>query len=265
MRIFKFISKILICILCISCLHSTSFADGNLPLGDIGEFGNWLVEDNIIEYKNNLSGDMSKFQESFQNNFGKAGDTSFIPLEVKLGLEFMKALSAIDVVLQNSLVRFTIWFLLIMYAFWIGLEAYKLIRESSDYKKVLYDMFIKGAIISAWIIALNYGPAKLFSDLITPVIALGVHLSDFILNTVAETYKIDIPDTCAAIQEYVGSNASDKLLINQEAAANIMCLPSRLSVYFYKATAAAFNWFLDGIKSVNLTEILVGWCAPLCS
>ena len=258
MQILKYISKILICILCILCLHNVSFAAGNMPLGEIGEFGNWLVEDNIELYHEELSGDISKFQEPFQTDYGNAGISGFVPLEAKLGLEFMKALSSIDSVLKKSLIPFTIAFLLIMYAFWVGLEAYKLIRESSDYKKVLYDMVIKGAIIAAWIIVLDYGPAELFSDIITPIIALGVSLSDFILNTVAELYKVDIPNTCSAIQHYVGVNASSKLLIDQETAANIMCLPARLSVYFYHATSTAFDWLIDGFKNVNIIEIFVG-------
>ena len=258
MQILKYISKILICILCILCLHNVSFAAGNLPLGQIGEFGNWLIEDNIDLYHEELSNDITKFQEPFKSDYGNAGSAGFVPLEVKLGLEFMKALSSIDTVLEMSLVRFTIVFLLLMYAFWVGLEAYKLIREASDYKKVLYDIFIKGAIVAAWLIVLDYGPAKLFSTIITPVIALGVGLSDFILNTVAELYKIDLPNTCSAIQHYVGTNASEKLLINPEAAANIMCLPARLSVYFYHATSIAFDWVLDGFKHINLIEIFVG-------
>lgn len=254
MQIRKILKIFLICIFCITTFVGTSFASGNIPHGDIGEYGNWITEDNMEKYNENLSGDVKSFQQSFQTNLHS---TDFVPIEVKIGLVFMKALSSIDYVLQISLVRFVILFLFIMYAFWIGLEAYKLIRESNDYKKVLYDIFIKGITIAVWVIVLNYGPAKIFSLIITPVISIGVYLSDFILNAVAQTYNIDIPDTCATIQQYVANNASDKLLINTDAAANIMCLPARLSVYFYHATAAGFEWMINGFGH-SPTMVVVG-------
>ena len=140
MRIIKFFSKLLICVLCALCLSNISFAAGNVPYGDVGEYGNWLTVDNMEKYNADLSGDVKSFQQTFQTNLHS---TNFVPVEVKLGLVFMKALSSIDYVLQISLVRFVIWFLFVMYAFWIGLEAYRMIRDSADYKAVLYDILSK--------------------------------------------------------------------------------------------------------------------------
>ena len=254
MRIYKFISKIFICILCALFLHTASFAAGNIPQGDIGEYGNWITRDNMNKYNENISNDIQNFQQSFETNLQSS---DFVPLEVKIGLVFMKALSSIDYVLQISLVRFTIMFLFIMYAFWVGLEAYKMIRESSDYKKVLYDVFIKGIKIAAWVMILNYGPAKIFTMIITPIISLGVYLSDFILDAVAQTYNVTIPDTCATIHQYVNANASKEMLINADAAANIMCLPARLSVYFYHATASGLKWMVNGFGE-SATMVIVG-------
>lgn len=254
MRIYKFISKILICVLCVLFLHSSSFAAGNVPLGDVGEYGNWITADNMNKYNENLSNDIKNFQQTFQEN---VHSTSFVPIETKLGLVFMKALSSIDYVLKISLVRFTVLFLFIMYAFWIGLEAYRLIRESSDYKTVLYDIFIKGITIVVWVIVLDYGPAKIFTMLITPIISVGVYFSDFILDSVAQTYNVDIPDTCAAIHQYVNANTSETLLVEPDAAANIMCLPARLSVYFYHATASALEWMINGFGN-SPTMVVVG-------
>ena len=140
MQIRKIFKYLLICVFCITTLVGASFAAGNLPHGDIGDYGNWITADNMEKYNSNLSGDVKNFQQTFQTNLHS---TTFVPVEVKIGLVFMKALSSIDYVLQISLVRFTIMFLFIMYAFWIGLEAYKLIRESGDYKTALYDIFTK--------------------------------------------------------------------------------------------------------------------------
>ena len=254
MQIRKILRLFLICIFCATAFISSSHCAGNIPSGDIGDYGNWITTDNMEKYNTNVSEDVKSFQQTFQTSLH---DTNFVPVEVKIGLVFMKALSSIDYVLQISLVRFVVWFLFIMYAFWVGLEAYKLIRESSDYKKVLYDIFIKGITIAAWVIVLNYGPAKLFTMVMTPVISLGVYLSDFILNAVAQTYNVDIPNTCATIHQYVDANTSKQLLIDPETAANIMCLPARLSVYFYHATATAFEWMINGFGN-SPTMVIVG-------
>ena len=245
MRILKYLRKFLICILCIGFACGASYAANNVPFGDVGEYGNWITADNMEKFNTTVSTDMENFQTSFQQNVNSA---TFVPVEVKIGLTFMRALSSIDYVLQISLVRFTIIFLFIMYAFWIGLEAYKMIRESSDYKTVLYDVFKKGFIIAIWVSILFYGPAKLFTMLIDPIIAFGTMMSDFILNTMAQTFDIDIPNTCSAIHQHVNENATTlvadgktaTLMIPPETAANIMCLPARISMYFYRATGAAW-------------------------
>ena len=255
MQIRKIFSKFLICILCLVCLHGTSFAVGNVPSGEIGDFGNWLTEDNLRTVSDNMSGNFTSFQSNFQTNVNSEG---FVPLEVKIGLTFMRALSSIDSVLQNSLVRFTVIFLFIMYAFWVALEAYKLIRDSGDYKKALYDIFTKGILIAAWVMILNYGPAKIFNMIITPIINMGTYISDFILDAVAKTYNATIPDTCSAIHDYVNTNSTSEMLIDKESAANIMCLPARISVFFYKATAVALSWIAVGGFGHSATAVVVG-------
>ena len=208
----------------------------------VGEYGNFLTHDNISVFNENLAKDFDKFEPKIDLN-----PTTFVPIEAKIGLMLMTALSAVDDVLQSSLVRFTVIFLLIMYAFWIGLEAYKLIRDSGDYKTALYNIFKQGITIAIWIIILNYGPTKIFAMIVSPILTLGTYLSDFILGAVAETYKVNIPDTCAAIQNYVHTDKSLNLLVDADTAANIMCLPARASVFFYHATATGFQWIKSGL------------------
>lgn len=251
-KIINIFGKIFICILCIGCFNA--FADSNIPIGDIGEFGAWITKDNMEIVNKNMSDDMTSFQNKFDTNLHSS---DFVPLEVKIGLSFMKALSSIDYVLQISLVRFTIIFLFIMYAFWVGLEAYKMIRESNDYKTVIYDIFKKGITIAIWVMVLNYGPAKIFTILISPILSLGTYISDFILSSIAETYNVTFPDTCATISQYVNSNATDKLLVDSQTAANIMCLPARLSVYFYHAIGLSLNWIVGGFGH-SATAVAMG-------
>jgi len=254
MQIKRFFKYLFVCILCIFCIYGTAYPAGNIPLGEVDEYGSWMNADNAEKYKTNISTDIKQFQGDFDNNLKSS---NFVPLEVKLGLVFMKSLNAIDKIMEISLVRFTIILLFITYAVFIGLEAYKLIRDSGDYKPVIYEIFKKGMIISLWLIVLDYGPAKLFAQLASPIISIGRYLSDFILNSVAQTYSIEIPDTCNAVHQYVDAHNTGKLLIDSSAAANIMCLPARMSVFFYHATSQAFKWMGYGIFH-SFTAFIVG-------
>lgn len=254
MQLKTFFKRLFIAIVCVLGLYGASYAAGNMPLGDVGEYGAWINEDNMSEYKQNISDDFTKFQQNFETDV-KA--PNFVPIEVKLGLAFMKSLYAIDAVLQISLVRFTIIFLFIMYAFWIALEAHKMIRDSNDYKSAFYDVFKKGITIAVWVMILNYGPAKIFTMIVGPIMSIGTYLSNFILDTVASNYNINIPDTCATIHQYVDTHTSGKLLIDADAAANIMCLPGRISTYFYYATSAGFKWMIYGFTQ-GITAIVIG-------
>ena len=273
MRIVKLLSRFIICILCIFCISGV-YGEESLPTEQDSipeqivdqeitseqeqnseqptEQKNWLDTNDITTFNKNISKDFDKFEPKIDLN-----PDTFVPIEAKLGLMLMKALSVIDTVLQMSLVQFAVIFLLFMYIFWIGLEAYKLIRDSGDYKTALYNIFKQGFTIAIWIIILNYGPIKIFSMIVSPILALGTYLSDFILGAVAETFKVNIPDTCAAIHNYVNADKSLDLLVDADTAANIMCLPSRISVYFYHATATGFQWIKYGLGH-SITMIVVG-------
>lgn len=253
MHIGKIFSKLLACIVSIFLSCGISLAATNLPTGEITEYGNWLNQTNLELFHSSISEDFQKFEPKMNLD-----TKTFVPIEAKLGLVFMKALSGLDTFLQMSLVQFVIIFLLVMYAAWIGLEAFKMIKDSTDYKTVFYDIFKKGIIIAVWILILNYGPSKVFVAVVSPILALGTALSDFILGSVAKTYNINLPDTCAAIHNYVNTDSgADKLLFDANTAANIMCLPSRVSVFFYHAVATGFKWIRAGFPS-SPTMVIVG-------
>ncbi|MBO7644713.1 MAG: hypothetical protein J6S57_00200 [Alphaproteobacteria bacterium] len=235
------------------CICGKTYSAGNEPLGDIVE-ATWINQDNMEKFSESVSGDLNEFQQNFETTVKSPG---FVPIEVKIGLALMKAFYNISEVLQMSLVPFTKIFLLVMYAFWIAIEAYKLFRDSGDYKSVLYDVFKKGFIIIVWLMILNYGFEKIFVMIISPIISIGTMLSDFILDTTAKTYDTNIPDTCAAIHNYINAHSTGKLLIDTNAAADIMCLPGRISTYFYYATAIGFKWMLYGFVH-SITAICVG-------
>ena len=54
-KIFKFL---MMCIFCATTFVASSYAAGNMPYGDIGEYGNWITADNMQQYNSNLSGDV---------------------------------------------------------------------------------------------------------------------------------------------------------------------------------------------------------------
>ncbi len=254
MQIIKKLKSLLISVLCVVCICGATYAAGNEPLGDVGEYGAWINQDNMEKFSESLSSDVTQFQNKFETDIKSP---TFVPIEVKIGLALMKALYDINGILQISLVPFAIIFLFVMYALWIGLEAYKLIRDSGNYKKTLYDIFKTGIIIAVWMMILDYGPAKIFAMIIGPIMSIGTYLSDFILNTTGQMYNVDIPDTCAVIHQYVDAHNTGKLLIDANAAANIMCLPGRISTYFYHATATGFQWMLYGFTH-SITAIFIG-------
>lgn len=251
MQIRKLLSKIFVCISSLFLLCGVSFAANNYPLGEIAEYGNWFNEENLHTLTNSVSTDFQNFDPHLNI------DEAFVPIEAKLGLMFMKALSSIDYILQNSLVSFTIIFLLIMYAFWVMLHAYKTMGEPKDYKTLLYTIFKQGITIAVWIVILKFGLARIFSWVISPILATGTYLSDFILSMVAKTYDVNIPNTCAAIHKYVATNNIENLLVDTDTAVNIMCLPSRISVFFYKAVASGFTWIKSGLTT-SVTQVVVG-------
>ena len=163
MRIVKLLSRFIICILCVFCISGV-YGEENLPTEQDSipeqivaqeiiseqeqnseqptEQKKWLDTNDITTFNKNISNDFDKFEPKIDLN-----PDTFVPIEAKLGLMLMKALSVIDTVLQMSLVQFAIIFLLFMYIFWVGLEAYKLIRDSGDYKTALYNIFKQGLTI----------------------------------------------------------------------------------------------------------------------
>ena len=253
----KILSALIICLFCTTGIINTSLCETNLPFGEIGEYGNWIIPENMETYRDSISSDVNEFQQNFYENVKNPG---FVPIETKIGLMFMKALSAVSDLLKISLIPFTIVFLFIMYAFWIGLNAYKMIRESTDYKTVFYEVIKQGIIIVIWVIILRSEESeKLFTAIVSPVVSIGTYISDFIFKSIAQMYNSELPNTCAAIHQYVNNNISGGLLIDQNAAADIMCLPGRISTFFYHAIANAFDWVKYGLRlGTPFTATIVG-------
>ncbi len=201
----------------------------------------------------NISTDLKQFAPTAQN-IQLVDD--FVPIEAKVGLALMHGLSLVGHTLDISLFRFAIIFMIIMYAFWIMAETYKMMQSSSSVKELIQSIIRYGIKIVICIIILNFGPAKIFMTLATPIILFGTYVADMFLNTVANFAGLQIPDTCNAIIQYASANTSPQMLITPDAAAGLMCIPTRLAGFFYTGVAAGFQWMLAGFGTSAFTFII---------
>lgn len=248
----RFLSKIAAALLCWVLIAPGVYAATNIPQGDVGNFGTWATPHNRELFERGLTDDITAFQSEFQTNVLVK---DYVPIEAKVGRAFIGALSLISNVLENSLVRFVSIFLIIAYAFWIILEAYQMMREKQDAKKLWEDVLKKGILITIWILIIEQGPAQLFMWIMGPVISIGAYLSDLILNSVAVASGAALPDTCAAIHNYVATNHTGTMLIDASQTADLLCVPTRLSGFFYTAVAAGWQWMLAGIGHSAFTFV----------
>ena len=223
-------------------------------MGDIGDHGTWITEHNAAAFTENLNHDMNAF-----GKFLSAGTShEYVPVEARVGLAFMGAMSLIGDILESSLVRFMILFIIAAFAFWILFDTYQMMRDGQKAMELVDDIIKKAVLITVWIMVLNVGPAKLFVVLVEPIVAFGTYMADLILNAVTGVAGIRLPDTCGAIHEYVANNAGDGLILNADAAANLMCLPTRLSGFFYAVVQIGWKWMVAGIGTSVVSFVAGG-------
>ena len=241
----KFLSKIIIAIACIF-ISLSAIADANVP-GSIGDYGTWMTEGNVSTFKKSLvgeNGDLIQFQDSFQKQLVR----DYVPAEARIGIAMMNALSHVAKILDTSLVRFMVIFIIVMYLFWIMFEAYNFMTQGTgNVQKLVMDLGKKAIWIIIWVAVLEIGPARLFVWAMMPIVSVGTWLSDFILNAVASVSGAVLPDTCGAIHEYAVASTAPNMLIDANAAADLMCVPTRLSGFFTSGIAAGWKWMIAGI------------------
>ena len=147
----KILSKIFVAVLATVLVTSAFGATANLPMGDIGDHGTWATENNREKLLTNITHDVEQFSGDFQNQLVR----DYVPLEAKIGLAFMNALSFISDILDSSLVRFVILFMFIAFAFWIAFETYNTMKSGKgDIPKLLLEIVKKGTVIAVWVIIL---------------------------------------------------------------------------------------------------------------
>lgn len=256
MKILKriFVKIIMVAIACMFIMPYAIGAESNLPLTEIGDYGNWMTDDNMAQFNMAIGTDMVEFQSGFQN---AQSVPDYVPIEAKIGLALINAMSVIADILDASLVRFAIIFMIIAYVFWLIFETYNMMTKGTSAMDLGENLVKKGAVIAIWSIILAFGPAQLFMWIMGPIIRIGTYLSDLILNAVSNTIGLQIPDTCGAIHAYTAQHVSENMILDAEATANILCVPTRLSGFFTTAISIGWKWMISGIGHSAFT-MLVG-------
>ncbi len=248
----KILSKICVIVLAVGLVLPAFGASANLPMGDIGDYGTWATDNNREKFVTQLSSDVEQFQGDFQKQLVR----DYVPIEAKIGLAFMNALSFISDILDSSLVRFVILFMFIAFAFWIIFDTYNMMQSGrGDIQKHLTEIVKKGTMIAIWVIILRFGPAKIFMWIMGPIVSVGTYVSDLILDAVAESAGTNLPDTCGAIREYAATHISANNIVDAMAAADMLCVPTRMSGFCYTAIAAGWKWITAGIGTSAFSVI----------
>ena len=175
----------------------------------------------------------------------------FLPPEARIGRALIGGLNRIAVVINNSLAGFVSVLLLVLFAFWMMMETYHVMMTGGDMKKLAYEIVRKGMWISIWFIILNSNPTELFLLAATPVIRAGTFMSDAILGAVTAAGGVPLHDTCGAIHEYMAANPIPGMLVNSEVAADMLCMPTRLSGFFWTCIAAGIR-FMAGSAAISV-------------
>ncbi len=238
----RFLSKIFIAIVCVT-LSFSAIGETNMP-GSIGDYGSWATAENMDAFTKSTKTDLTQFQDGFEKQLVR----DYVPIEARVGIAMMNGLMHVAKILDTSLVSFMVIFIIVMYLFWIMFESYNFMQKGGgNIQKFIMDLGKKAIWIIIWIAVLELGPARLFMWAMGPIVSIGTYLSDLILNAVAYISGANLPDTCNAIHEYIIATTSKDMLIDANAAADLMCVPTRLSGFFTTGIAVGWKWMIAGI------------------
>ncbi|MBP5708039.1 MAG: hypothetical protein J6W79_03520 [Alphaproteobacteria bacterium] len=246
----KFLIKIIAAIVIVIGVN-TAFAE-TTHADNSNDVITFTTEENRNNFVNNLSHDLTEFPAEYEKQIVR----DYVPIEARVGIAMMNGLNNIAKILDTSLVRFMIIFMIVMYAFWIMLEAYNMMTTDSNVKKLTETIVKKSVILIIWIAVLGIGPAKLFMFVMGPIISVGTYIADFILNAITMTAGITIPDTCGAIHEYATTTVPTDMIVDANTAADMLCVPTRLSGFFATAIVLGWKWMVAGIGHSIFTFVI---------
>ena len=236
-------------------LAAQSFAieGSNLATGDIGDFGTWTTEHNQSEVLGNIKSDINGFASEYENEYVQTG----VPIEARLGIVFIRALDYVSKILDNSLVRFVNIFLIIAFLFWVMLLAYQMITDPKTKPMATFEEIAKkGAILAIWLVLLGGGIQWFFGAIMGPIFGFSSYVSNLILNATTDAGGFALADNCAAIRAYAATHLTDTTTITPDFAANIICVPARLSGFYYGAIKFGWSLVLAGLGFSTFTFLI---------
>lgn len=250
----KFLSIIFIaCVTNAYVPQSFAAATGNLVTGDIGDYGTWTTQENQNKILENTKNDLNEFESEFGQEYVKTG----VPIEARIGITFMRALDYVSRILDKSLVRFVNIFLVIAFMFWVMLMAYQLITdEKTRAMPTFQEITKKGAILAIWLILLGGGIQWFFGAIMGPIFGFSSYVSNMILNATTSAGGFVLEDNCAAIHAYAVSHLGNTTTITPDFAANIICVPARLSGFYYGAIKFGWSLVLSGLGDSTFTFLI---------
>lgn len=266
----KLLSKLLFAAVAITIVFGgTAHAALNLNLTSDQ---NWATTENRASLRGRVTCDICNIsglecieeEDEFKNIICRVQPTqlveNYVPIEAKVGLAFMNALSQVATSLYKSLNPFIYAFIIIMFLFWVGFEVYNSMQGDNNVNKLVTGLVKKAVIVVIWLIILQSEPIKLFSYVMGPIISIGTFLADTILNASTAVSGMTLPDTCSAIHGYTASHIHTNVLTS-DMAANILCIPTRLSGFCYNMVAT--GWELIARESPGVWNAIVDTCTGI--
>lgn len=250
----RFLSIVLIAFSAVFAAHQSIALDtGNLVSGDIGDFGTWATQHNQNTVLQNVRQDLNDFESEYGQEYIKTG----VPIEARLGIAFIRALDYIARILDNSLVKFINIFLVVAFIFWVMLQAYQLITDNKTRAMpTVEEIAKKGAIVAIWVLLLGGGIQWFFGAIMGPIFGFSSYVSNLILNATTSVGGFVLDNNCPSIHQYAASHMSDTAIMTPEFAANIICVPARLSGFYYGAIKYGWSLVLSGLGVSTFTFLL---------
>jgi len=210
--------------------------------GQDGPIPNW---DNV---RGDAARDIRNLGRSLSEKFTPEGAwiPGFVPIEARIGVMFMSALTDVITALYQTVVPFLNALIITLLMFWFFMETWARMK-SGDAKWLDFGVGAakKMVVVWFWMWIMNNNPAEIFMWIMGPLITVGYMLSDWILNSTANILGTNLPDTCGAIHQWLAGR--EDLIIKGSHAADLICLPTRPLWFLYTTVWAGFTWILQGL------------------
>ena len=222
-------------------------------------FGQDFNTQNWDGARRQASADIQNLGRSLGENFTPEGTLvpGFVPIEARIGVMFMSALTDVITALYETVIPFLNALIIALLMFWFFMETWVKMK-SGDPKWLEFgkEVALKMAWASFWMWLINNNPGEIFMWMMAPLIAVGTVIADTILNTAANVIGTNLPDSCAAIHQWLAGR--DDLLITGSQAADLICLPTRPLWFLYTTVWAGFLWILSGLAQFNPLMVIMG-------